>query len=102
MASIVCVKTSYAAAFQEYSVEFSSYFNVMWREPRLYIPESFTREINATEPDTMVPVNLELVNHLWLPNVFIYNLRTFKVKQPKAYALRWKNNSKLKTKLGQI
>ena len=53
----------------------------MWREPRLYIPESFAQEINTTDPGTMVPVNLELVNHLWLPNVFIYNLKTFKVKK---------------------
>ena len=29
--------------------------------------------------DTMIPVNLELVNELWLPNIFIYNLKTFKV-----------------------
>ena len=70
-----------SACLQEYSVEFSCYFNVMWREPRLYIPETFTQEINTTDPGTMVPVNLELVNHLWLPNVFIYNLKTFKVKQ---------------------
>lgn len=34
-----------------------------------------------TESNAMFPVNLELVNHLWLPNVFIYNLRTFKVVQ---------------------
>ena len=27
----------------------------------------------------MIPVNLELVNQLWLPNIFIYNLKTFKV-----------------------
>ena len=31
------------------------------------------------EPGDMVPVNVELVNHLWLPNIFIYNLKTFKV-----------------------
>merc|ERR1719410_2555541 len=29
---------------KEYSVEFSCYFNVMWREPRLFIPETFTQE----------------------------------------------------------
>ena len=33
----------------------------------------------TSQQSTMFPVNLELVNHLWLPNVFIYNLRTFKV-----------------------
>ena len=26
---------------QEYSVEFSCYFNVMWTEPRLVIPSKF-------------------------------------------------------------
>ena len=30
--------------------------------------------------DAMIPVNLELVNLLWLPNIFIYNLKTFKVR----------------------
>ena len=67
-------------SFKEYSVEFSSYFNVMWREPRLFIPDNFMEGINTTDPNVMVPVNLELVNHLWLPNVFIYNLKTFKAR----------------------
>ena len=61
-------------------MEFSSYFNVMWQEPRLYIPDNFMEGINTTDPNVMVPVNLELVNHLWLPNVFIYNLKTFKAR----------------------
>ena len=60
-------------------MEFSCYFNVMWIEPRLHIPDSFLQEMNMAESNAMFPVNLELVNHLWLPNVFIYNLRTFKV-----------------------
>ena len=73
---------------QEYGVEFSSYFNVMWREPRLYIPHSFLGEWNSSlsgQPDelppddALIPVNLELVKQLWLPNIFIYNLKTFKV-----------------------
>ena len=67
--------------FQEYSVTFSSYFNVLWQEPRLQISERFLRELNhsITTSETMIPVNLELVNDLWLPNIFIYNLKTFKV-----------------------
>ena len=68
-------------ALQEYSVTFSSYFNVLWQEPRLHISERFLRELNATSPDTMIPVNLALVNELWLPNIFIYNLKTFKVSK---------------------
>jgi hypothetical protein len=34
-----------------------------------------------TESDAMFPINLELINQLWLPNVYIYNLKTFKVQQ---------------------
>ena len=67
---------------QEYSVEFSSYFNVMWREPRLEIPRFFLNDFNSSSglsQGSMIPVNLELVNQLWLPNIFIYNLKTFKV-----------------------
>ena len=33
---------------QEYSVEFSSYFNVMWTEPRLEIPATFLTDFNST------------------------------------------------------
>jgi hypothetical protein len=33
-----------------------------------------------TESDAMFPINLELINQLWLPNVYIYNLKTFKVQ----------------------
>ena len=33
----------------------------------------------APEPDTLTPVDLNLINDLWVPNVFIYNLKTFKV-----------------------
>ena len=52
----------------------------MWREPRLHIPKRFLNELNDSGPsNSMIPVNLELVRELWLPNIFIYNLKTFKV-----------------------
>ena len=38
----------------------------------------------------MIPVNLELVNQLWLPNIFIYNLKTFKVNYFWFYDFRLK------------
>jgi hypothetical protein len=31
------------------------------------------------EAETLTPVDLNLINDLWVPNVFIYNLKTFKV-----------------------
>ncbi len=51
--------------WQEYSVTFSSYFNVLWKEPRLRITDSFFKELNYTADasmDTLIPVNLELVS----------------------------------------
>ena len=30
-------------------------------------------------PDTLTAVDLNLIKDLWVPNVFIYNLKTFKV-----------------------
>ena len=43
---------------------FSSYFNVLWNEPRLHISNQFLEELNATEPgggdDKMIPGNLKL------------------------------------------
>jgi hypothetical protein len=31
------------------------------------------------DAETLTPVDLNLINDLWVPNVFIYNLKTFKV-----------------------
>jgi hypothetical protein len=55
---------------KESSITFSTYFNVEWKEKRL--------ELGAS-PKHMVSVDLELVKDLWLPNIFIYDLKTFKV-----------------------
>ena len=79
--------------FQEYGIEYSSYFNVMWKEPRLHIPQKYlgnktdsdknnkdcVDDLGQVGDDTLIPVNLDLVKMLWLPNIFIYNLKTFKV-----------------------
>ena len=58
---------------EDYSITISMYFNVEWQEPRLKILPSFGPK------DSLVPTNVELVKDLWLPNIFIYNLKTFKV-----------------------
>ena len=70
---------------KDYSITFSCYFNVKWTDPRIHINEEFGREqagpgVNVTgNPDIQVPMNLEFVKDLWLPNIFIYNLKTYKV-----------------------
>merc|ERR1719210_1892264 len=63
---------------KDYSITFSLYFNVQWSEPRLNLSREFLDTENITaEEDQLVPVNLELIHDLWVPNIFIYNLKTF-------------------------
>ena len=64
-----------------YSITFSTYFNVEWNERRLSVQDDFgasLRAPNSTEA-VMVPMNLEFIKELWVPNIFIYNLKTYKV-----------------------
>ena len=42
----------------------------MWSEHRIWTN-------NSLEPDFWYPVSLEFLNDLWIPNVFIYNLKSF-------------------------
>ena len=66
---------------KDYSITFATYFNVEWIERRLNIKPEFGASLktpNSTEPP-MVPMSLEFVNALWVPNIFIYNLKTYKL-----------------------
>ena len=84
---------------RDFSITFSLYFNVQWYEPRLHLNPSFFEQFSEDAGDvdaesgneTMTqskaafdefqlnPVDLYLINDLWVPNVFIYNLKTFHV-----------------------
>jgi hypothetical protein len=70
---------------KDYSITFACYFNVKWPEKRIHLDPEFGREqaspgVNHTQnPNILVPMNLEFVKDLWLPNIFIYNLKTYKV-----------------------
>ena len=55
---------------KEFSISMSMYFSVMWSEHRIWTN-------NSLEPDFWYPVSLEFLNDLWIPNVFIYNLKSF-------------------------
>lgn len=54
------------------TVTFETYFNLEWQEKRLNV----TPELGAS--GTFVPVNVELVKELWLPNIYIYNMKSFR------------------------
>jgi len=63
---------------KDYSITFGLYFSVEWLEPRLNLSKDLWSEGNRTTEMELVPVNLELIKNLWLPNIFIYNLKSFK------------------------
>ena len=66
---------------EDHSITISMYLNVDWQEPRLKMLPSFgasSRSKNSGKSGP-VPTNVELIEDLWLPNIFIYNLKTFKV-----------------------
>ena len=53
---------------------FSLFLNVEWKDERLVLGEEFdTRD--------MISVDASFVKEAWLPNVFIYDLRSFKVTE---------------------
>jgi len=56
---------------EKFTITFSMYFGVRWKEPRL---KNFD---NTTIPNWLA-IDLDFVNNLWLPNVFIYDLKEFK------------------------
>ena len=45
------------------------FFVVSWEEPRLISNETHG-------PDDSVPVDMRFLDHLWVPNIFIYDLRS--------------------------
>ena len=72
---------------QDYSITFSAYFNTQWKDRRITLKNGFGREqagpgVNPiNNPAIYVPFNREIVNDLWLPNIFIYNLKEYKIQK---------------------
>ncbi len=70
---------------KDYTITFACYFNVMWLDKRIHLEPGFGREqagpgVNLTNnPDVLVPTSLEFIKHIWLPNILVYNLKTYKV-----------------------
>ena len=76
---------------KDYSITFSCYYNIYWPDKRIRLSHNFGQEMltkdqmqdpnfNLTNSaDVSVPMNLEMIKDLWLPNILIYNLKTFKV-----------------------
>ena len=58
---------------KRFSVQINMYFGVLWTEERLKLPKNS----NTSAPVSWLPIDLNFMNHLWVPNVFVYNLAAF-------------------------
>ena len=58
----------------DHSILFSTYFNVEWNETRLYVAPDL-----ASQQDGFKPFSEEVLADLWMPNIFIYSLKSFTV-----------------------
>lgn len=58
---------------KKFSVKLNMYFGVHWKEYRLIMPPPGTNNSEAS----WLPIDLDFMRHLWVPNVFVYNLAAF-------------------------
>ena len=59
------------------SITFSMYFNVEWNEPRLILGPQF----GTKKPGAMEPLSSGYLDKMWLPNIFVDNLKSYKVTE---------------------
>ena len=57
----------------KFTVSFTMYFGIRWEEPRL-----LKKNISKSYDDTFQRVNLDMLKHLWLPSIYILNLKSYK------------------------
>ena len=57
---------------KEFSITFETYFNIEWQDERLELTKHHSN-------DGLMPVDEDLVDYIWKPNVFIYDLNSFEV-----------------------
>jgi hypothetical protein len=58
---------------KKFSVSLSMYFGVHWTEDRLKLPQEGSNFTAAN----WLPIDLDFMKNLWIPNVFVYNLNSF-------------------------
>jgi len=69
---------------KEFSISLSMFFSLKWQENRIF-PKN-----NSIVQGMWYPVPLEFLDNLWIPNVYIYNLKSFSsLKVVKSLAGVW-------------
>ena len=67
----------------DHSITFTSYLNFKWKDERIHLRPQFGRSMDARggigNANIHIPSPLDLVDYLWLPNAFIYNLKKMEV-----------------------
>lgn len=59
---------------KEFSITLETYFNIDWQDERLELTKHHSKA-------GLMPVDEELIDDIWKPNVFIYDLNSFEVTE---------------------
>ena len=54
----------------KFTISFTMFFGVRWKEPRLV-------KKNSSDSNPVEQVSLEILEYLWLPSIYILNLKTY-------------------------
>ena len=56
-----------------FAVKLNMYFGIQWTEERLKLPKRYNKSASLR----WIPIDQNFMDHLWVPNVFVYNLEEF-------------------------
>ena len=57
---------------RDFSITLNGFFLVRWRDPRLII-----ENVDFGENESLIPVDVSLVDSIWMPDIEILNLKEF-------------------------
>ncbi len=60
-------------------ITMSGFLNTKWNDPRLVIPRNYGRDAirSSHTSETYVPQNIDLINHIWQPDLYFYRFVNF-------------------------
>ena len=65
---------------KRFSVQINMYFGVFWTEERLKLPKTTNSSAWFRRRNQgWFPIDVNFMTHLWVPNVFVYNLVAFEI-----------------------
>ena len=59
---------------KDYSVTMALFLDISWRDPRVVMEKDLSK---AQGEDSYIPHPVDLIDQLWVPDIFVYNVSKF-------------------------